>query len=297
MNFASLIHLGESLLLNGYRFVAVTPGTHARAIAGRALAKSVEDIFGWNLEFERESLSRKMFSLLRDSHALLDADGKMKSLVSFATLNGDLFAHSGYPTLEPDAVTLGPDTYRYAAFLKRTLRETGSLLDLGCGSGAGGLAVRNHCKRVVLADLNPLAMQFASANVAISAASNVEVTCGDLFQEITETFDTIVANPPCLRDRSGHMYRDGGGPLGIDLAVRIINEAPEHLNPGGSLLLYTCSHVLEGKPALLEKTRATLENVYSGYIYEEIDPDAFSDELAAYPRADRIAIIGIQARK
>ncbi|WP_246637016.1 hypothetical protein [Actinoplanes hulinensis] len=40
-------------------------------------------------------------------------------------------------------------------------------------------------------------------------------------------------------DPAGRMYRDGGGPDGNDLSLRIIGAAAKRLSPGGALVLST----------------------------------------------------------
>ena len=83
---------------------------------------------------------------------------------SFYGRQGLLFAHSQYPTLAPDSVFFGPDTYRFAALISRVLygcpSPPGAILDLGCGSGVGNIvAARRAGGRpfLALADVNPAA--------------------------------------------------------------------------------------------------------------------------------------------
>jgi hypothetical protein len=86
----------------------------------------------------------------------------------FSTLQGLLLAHSQYPTLAPDSVFFGPDTYRFAALISRVLYGCPSppraILDLGCGSGVGNIvAARRAGGRpfLALADVNPAALRLA----------------------------------------------------------------------------------------------------------------------------------------
>ncbi len=48
---------------------------------------------------------------------------------------------AGTPTAERDAVFFGPDTYRFAIFLRHHVQQAARAVDIGCGSGAGGLAL------------------------------------------------------------------------------------------------------------------------------------------------------------
>ena len=48
-------------------------------------------------------------------------DGLMRSKVRFSSLGGSLYVHSAFPTSAAEAVFFGPDTYRFAALIARTL--------------------------------------------------------------------------------------------------------------------------------------------------------------------------------
>ena len=67
--------------------------------------------------------------------------------------------------------------------------------------------------------------------------------------------DPIAANPPYLLDDSQRAYRHGGGRLGEGLSVAIADLALERLAPGGTLLLYTGSAIVDGVDALAESLR------------------------------------------
>jgi methylase of polypeptide subunit release factors len=65
--------------------------------------------------------------------------------------------------------------------------------------------------------------------------------------EITGLFDLIISNPPYLVDKSRRLYRHGGGAWGCNLGLRIVQEGLTKLGPGGKLLLYTGTPIVEGK--------------------------------------------------
>ena len=193
----------------------------------------------------------------------------------------------------------GPDTYRFARAITELARRFASfapqrLLDIGTGSGAGGL----HCvalfpsARVLLSDINPAALQFADINAQINDVPEVALVESDLFAKIDGPFDLIVANPPYLVDRSARTYRHGGGRWGCALAERILRESLSRLTPHGKLLLYTGTPVVDGVDQFLDAVRPMLENLRE-FHYEEIDPDVFGEELdrPPYTDADRIAVV------
>jgi release factor glutamine methyltransferase len=118
-------------------------------------------------------------------------------------------------------------------------------------------------------------------------------------------FDVIVANPPYLAGpdpASGHegrLYRDGGGPLGIDLSVRIVTEALARLaaGDGGKLVLYTGAPVVDGRNVLQDRVAPLLRSAASAFSWEELDPDVFGDELTRPPYRDteRLSVVALIA--
>lgn len=105
-------------------------------------------------------------------------------------------------------------------------RPTDSVLDLGCGWGPVGVAAARAAPRgrVVLVDVNRRAVHLARTNIARNGLTNAEVRAGSLFEPVAgERFDIIASNPP---------YR-----AGRPLVLELLNSAPEHLRPGGRLLL------------------------------------------------------------
>lgn len=125
--------------------------------------------------------------------------------------------------------------------------ERGRVLDLCCGSGAIGivLATRGPALDVYASDSDPAATRCA-------ARSLPRVFTGDLFSALPidcrGAFDTIVANVPHVpggemafmpyeaREHEPEATRNGGSD-GLDIARRVIDDAPAWLAPGGSLLL------------------------------------------------------------
>ena len=98
------------------------------------------------------------------------------------------------------------------------------MLDLGCGYGVLGIvaALLAPNGRVVMTDLNERAVELARRNVHANAVPHVDVRLGAFYEPVAgERFDAIVTNPPIR--------------AGKDVVFRIVDEAPVHLRPGGSL--------------------------------------------------------------
>jgi SAM-dependent methyltransferase len=293
-----LVALGRHLRASGYRFVTVTPETHRRVVARAGPARSLRDVFGWSLPFAPSLLAPDLLGLLRAADAVAAEGDLLRATVRFSTLGDAILAHSAYPTLEADAVFFGPDTYRFCALLARALGPCRRLVDVGCGSGAGGLAVAARAGSVVLADVSPRALRFARANAEIAGVA-AEVVASDVLAGVRGEVDRVVANPPYLRDDAGRLYRDGGGDHGEALALRIVRESLARLAPGGSLVLYTGATVVDGEDTFLRAAAPLCRDAGAAFTYEELDPDVFGEELdrPAYADADRIAAVALVATR
>ncbi len=293
---SDLASLGTFLATQHYRFTTVTPATHARVLTRVEgyLGASLRDVFGWNLPFRAETLPAAVLYLMRRGGLLVEQDGVLRSTVRFASIGDRLYAHDAFPTTAADSVFFGPDTYRFVAAIRRHLRPCEQLVDLCCGSGAGGLeAAHEQAKQVVLADINPKALDFAAANRLLARDRLTVLHRGDLMDGIDLRPDAIIANPPYLADPLARAYRDGGGDLGTGLSIRIVREALARLAPGGQLLLYTGTPIVDGLDRFAAEALPLAHAAHATVVYEEIDPDVFGDELAnpAYAAVERIAAV------
>lgn len=298
---AALVALGRQLQARGYRFTTVTPATHTRVNARpeNTVASTLEDIFGWSRPFSPDVLPDEIAATLRASEAIVGHGNLCRSAFRFSTLDKQLFVHSAFPTDDPDAVFFGPDTYRFANALRTTFRDgvddaAVTIVDIGCGSGAGGLYLRSLLPaatvRLVLGDINPAALRCAQINAVLNRCE-ASVLKSDVMDGVVGDADIVIANPPYMIDTAERLYRHGGAALGIDLALRIVDEAVPRLTPGGRLLLYTGAPVVDGVDKFREAARPRLDD--RAFTYEEIDPDVFGEELdePSYAQVDRIAAV------
>jgi methylase of polypeptide subunit release factors len=210
-----------------------------------------------------------------------------------------LLAHSAYPTDAAEAVFFGPDSYRFAALLERSIWRAKRLVDVGCGTGVGGLVLGARAEEIVLADVSEAALDLAAVNVALAGRdpSTVTVTRSDVLAEIEGDFDVVVANPPYLVDARRRLYRDGGGAFGLALAERIATESLARLASGGTLVLYTGTPIVDGQNILADSLRPLLRERAATFSWSELDPDVFGEELvhAPYQQADRLAVMALVA--
>lgn len=306
-----LRHVGDK----SYRFTTTTPLTHQRLLdyRGGEPGTTLRDIFGWNLPFVAAVVAPDLLDLMTRAGILVRRGAFLKSALRIASLDDLLFTHSAFPTTEQAAVFFGPDTYRFVRFVRFHLPTVIShanpdvplrLLDIGCGSGAGGIVVTRTLRRAGLAvdttlnDINPRALD-ASARNAQHAGVSVNLALGDALDSVEGDFDLIIANPPFLDDAQQRAYRHGGAGLGRALSLRIVAEALARLTPGGRLLLYTGVAMIDGTDPFLAELTPLLAASGCDWRYEEIDPDIFGDELSRpiYAHVDRIAAVGLVATR
>ena len=306
----AIVVIGDHLRERNYAFTTVTPETHRRVIANNPLCRDLlRDVFGWNRSFAIDDLDSRVTTAMHEANCL-DVVGQSESLrrsaIRFASLGTELFAHSGFPTDTPNSVFFGPDTYRFARLIEQTLADRRDpvrrIVDIGCGSGAGGLiaakAVKQHA-HVVLADINPVALQFAQGNAQLAGVTNVSYALSDVFASIDGSTDLIVSNPPYLADAKERLYRHGGGQFGSELSLRILRESLPRLRPRGTIVLYTGSAVIDGIDSFRARALPFLRDSEFTVRYTELDPDVFGEELDRkhYAAVERIAAVGLIATR
>ncbi len=165
------------------------------------------------------------------------------------------------------------------------------VLDLCTGSGCIGisLAVLGGCRSVTLADLSEAALRVARENAHKNQADVLFVQ-GDLFENIEDTYDVIVANPPYIptseierlmpevRDYEPRPALDGEED-GLHFYHRIIGESSRYLRFGGRLCFETgynqgkavCSYMKKSGYTNVEikKDLAGLDRIVTGCRMEE----------------------------
>jgi release factor glutamine methyltransferase len=298
----ALVLMGRWLLKRDYQFITITPLTHAQVNArnGANAARGLRDVFGWSRPFSAGLLPADVLGWLRESGLLDESGGSLRSKVRFSTLGGCLYAHSAYPTTEAGAVFFGPALIE-AELARNGLNAGARILDIGCGAGPGGIAAalagRAFQPQLLLADINPRALEFARANALLAGLPEARFQQSNLFESVEGRFDLIVANPPYLVDAGERTYRHGGGALGSGLSVRIVREGLPRLAPGGRLVLYTGAPIVDGRDPFREEIAPLLRQAGGPFSYREIDPDVFGEELdtPAYAGAERIAAVALVA--
>ena len=130
-------------------------------------------------------------------------------------------------------------------------REVTRALDLCTGSGCIGIAMAAHNPhwRVDVADISDDALALARENIALHQLDmHVRAVRSDLFSGLAgERYDLIVSNPPYVTDDEyaalpgeyAHEPKLGltAGVDGLDIALRILRDAADHLTDDGLLIV------------------------------------------------------------
>ncbi len=302
----ALLFLLDFLKQRDYQFTAITPLSHQRILSRKSQEKNtaitLRDIFGWNLAFVETDLEPALFEILKDNQLIHFQDHQWLSDVRVASLDGELFIHSSFPTVQQDSVFFGPDTYRFKYHLTQYLaarpHSFKRAVELCCGTSAAAISIAKHypdLSEIIVSDLNPKALLYSQINAGFAGQNNITPVSSNLFAHIEGQFDLIFANPPYLMDADQRQYRHGGNQLdGNELAFNIVKEGIQRLNPQGCLFLYTGVAIqADGNSFLehLEKLIGSQPNMR--WCYEEIDPDVFGEELEqpAYRQIERIALV------
>ena len=132
---------------------------------------------------------------------------------------------------------------------KQITGENLQILDVGCGSGVIGLslAAEKPSSHVTLVDVSEDALGLTRENAKKLDVSNVDILRSDLLNQVTGSFDLIVANLPYVPEsEAATMARElahdpalalFSGAEGMDLLRRFIPVAVSFLKPGGWVAL------------------------------------------------------------
>ena len=127
------------------------------------------------------------------------------------------------------------------------LHDFSTAVDMGTGSGAIALALKRHrpAASIVGVDASAAALVIARRN-ALRHGLEIDFRHGRWFEPLAEaSFDLIVSNPPYVAAGDAHLAalrHEPQGALisgvdGLDAIREIVRAAPEHLRPGGRLLI------------------------------------------------------------
>ncbi len=198
---------------------------------------------------------QRAWLLTHDGDVLSEQDMKVFRSLTLRRAAGEPLAYIvGYKAffglrLEVDARVLvpRPDTETLVQWVLDVLKNVPDpqVLDLGTGSGAVAIAVAHNLScQVTATDFSEDALAVASHN-ARQLGVDVQLVHSNWFEKVSGHYRVIASNPPYIANQDPHLVALRNEPLsaltagedGLSDIRQIIHNAPNHLQPGGWLLL------------------------------------------------------------
>tara|TARA_Y100000310_G_scaffold173355_1_gene173533 strand:+ start:5631 stop:6191 length:561 start_codon:yes stop_codon:yes gene_type:complete len=165
------------------------------------------------------------------------------------------------------------DSYLTAKYVKKLAK--GSVLDVGTGSGIQAVTASKNKKvnKVLAVDIQKDVITHCKKTIK---NKKLNFKQSNLFSNITETYDTIIFNPPYLPKDPNleHDHTYDGGKEGYEIIEKFLKSASLHLRENGIILLLFSSLTNKKKvdsfikkykfqSKLLEKQHFFFEDLYS----------------------------------
>ncbi len=126
--------------------------------------------------------------------------------------------------------------------------EGKAVLDVGCGNGVIGIALREFgAKSVLLVDNNPEAVDLANRNIAKLEVRDARAIYSDIFSNVEGKFDIIIGNLPFNPTVEGvHIASKAersnqNGPKGVGVVWAVVKDLEKYLVPETGRMLVSCS--------------------------------------------------------
>ena len=170
----------------------------------------------------------------------------------------------------PETELLVDETLSIVNELREDLKSQPNILEIGTGSGAISLALALELDdpKIAATDISNEAISVADLNFkAYRVNDRIRLFMGDLYNALKghdEKFDIIVSNPPYVStDEMRTLPADVkyepeialfGGTGGLDITRPLIEGAPDHLEPGGFLVVEIGKDQVEKVKEIISKT-------------------------------------------
>lgn len=174
--------------------------------------------------------------------------------------------------ITPTVLTPRVETEKIVDLALHYAPKSGSLIDVGTGSGAIAIAVKKHRPdlEVFASDISQEIITLATKN-ALKHKAEIKFHVSSLFDSITGQFDVVTANLPYLENDSDLMPEVQkepavalfGGADGLELYRQFFRQLPKHLAPNGYVFIESDPWQ---QPALIkEAERAGLKVIEQDY--------------------------------
>ncbi|MFB6180759.1 MAG: HemK2/MTQ2 family protein methyltransferase [Candidatus Nanohalobium sp.] len=134
------------------------------------------------------------------------------------------------------------DTLLLKNCLKERELEDVKFLEMGTGNAENAVKAAEKGAEVTAVDINQEAVEYAEKKFE-EEGLEAEVFRSNLFEQVKDTFDLIVFNPPYLPGEKGLGLEKHwrGGEKGVELSERFLEEVDSYLNDQGEVLLVLSS--------------------------------------------------------
>lgn len=215
----------------------------AEVLLAHILNKPRSYLFAWP-EHELTPEQREAFARLIERHQQGEPVAYLIGSREFWSLSLKVTPATLIPRPETEQLV-----QRALTLLASTPQAT--IADLGTGSGAIAAALSSElpASKLFATDYSERALEVARFNFEYHRMNNIHTRKGSWLEALPdgEPFDLIISNPPYIAEQDPHLLKDGlpwepdsalvSGPDGLDDIRHLINNAPNHLNTGGWLLL------------------------------------------------------------
>jgi release factor glutamine methyltransferase len=151
--------------------------------------------------------------------------------------------HSGEPftvelqgmniVVEPGVYQTSGDSELMAESVKITNEQ--NFLEVGCGTGIVSIAVAKRARHGTGIDINEKAVANSKHNAEAQNIGNVDFFVSDVFENVSDTFDIIICNPPYtkheVRDAVDRMFWDPED----EMKKNFFKEVGNYLKPDGRI--------------------------------------------------------------
>lgn len=173
----------------------------------------------------------------------IDATGE-----PLAYIEGFAYFYGRQFIVNRDVLIPRPETEDIIRLLLKNQKADSKILDLCTGSGCIGITAKLEIpdSKVTCSDISPPALEVARAN-ASQFNTAVDLVQSDLFQNLPDEYDFILTNPPYVDyewpwlDHKSLNYEPDlalyADDHGLSFLKQIIEQAPSHLTPNGSLIV------------------------------------------------------------